>query len=429
LTSASYLETPNSPNNKLRVDISQQKMGSRAKNSVSFISAQPLRQYWYQEKLMLKNIGEYILMENNMIALITLPQSDEGTDEAYPRLLILLLPDLSCNQKQKVNDKSKGFWIYEIPSPLHIIDISQTKFLTSSNSLICLYGKDIIYWEITISKDEKCSFPNLLVNYGHWKCTQNFINLCPDEYQKVLNFVISPELDASYISSNTSFESKQEAENPVLVEKLYRRYLVTWRNEKAVDSENHTSYPPLFDVYQYQEATDDWDDSEVEVTVEDDNNSNGANEQSHNASIEEYKLEMLPNVLDKLYKEHISTAFDTILLFIQAYKKGEKALNLLENILNFETEYLTTKNVTNQLRLSILGKSILKQALHKIHERARYNSKLINGLKVLNRVHRYRSRNKIMKFWYLWKLVNSRTKKYDTNELSDEISTVMGETK
>ena len=56
-----------------------------------------------------KNIGEYVLMEDNMVALLTLPQSDEGSDEAYPRLLILLLPDFTSKERQKTNDKSKGF--------------------------------------------------------------------------------------------------------------------------------------------------------------------------------------------------------------------------------------------------------------------------------------------------------------------------------
>jgi hypothetical protein len=131
------------------------------RNAMSVISAQPVQFYPYQQKLMLKDINEYILMENNMIALLTIPQSDSESKGAYPRLLIMALPDIFTNQS---NENSK-FLIYEVPSSLHLIDLKKAQFLTSNNTLICLYGRDIIYWEITRSYAEET--PGLLVNYSH----------------------------------------------------------------------------------------------------------------------------------------------------------------------------------------------------------------------------------------------------------------------
>lgn len=130
---------------------------------MSFVSVQPIQFYPYQQKLMLKDINEYILMENNMIALLTLPQSDSSSEDAYPRLLILTLPDIFTTHSK---EKSK-FLIYEVPSSLHLIDLKKAQFLTSNNTLVCLYGRDIIYWEITKSFAEDT--PGLLVNYSHCK--------------------------------------------------------------------------------------------------------------------------------------------------------------------------------------------------------------------------------------------------------------------
>ena len=82
----------------------------------------------YKYKIMLKNIENYVQMKN-MIALITESNPNScSDDDKYPRLLILVMPSL-----KSILD---NFYLYEIPSSLHMIDISKAQFVTSENTLI-----------------------------------------------------------------------------------------------------------------------------------------------------------------------------------------------------------------------------------------------------------------------------------------------------
>jgi len=130
LMSASYLEPPKSPISSMNLGNSSHRVGK----SSSLISHQPLQQYCYQKKFMLKDIADYVLINSTMIALITLPQVDERAKGAYPRLLVLLLPDVKSNLKN--SQTNTKFHLYEIPSSLHIIDVKKTKFLVSNGTLI-----------------------------------------------------------------------------------------------------------------------------------------------------------------------------------------------------------------------------------------------------------------------------------------------------
>ena len=255
-----------------------------------------------------------------------------------------------------------------------------------------MYGKDVIYWEISVVNEPLQEFPNLRVNYAHHKCTHTFTDLCPDQSQDSLNVLVTRDLQDS-TGSPSSF-----------IEKLYRRYLVTYFYEGP--NLRHT-----FDLPNDNQ-------SEVEVTVDD-----------QISEDDEYKLEILPNVLDRLCKERLAIGFDALVLFSQAYKKGEKALSLLENILNFKTEYLTSKISGKPSKVTLLGKSIMKQAMQKIQEKSKLMRKLTTGAKILTRVHRYRSRHKIMKFWYHWKLIHFKAPRINTIEFSDESIAPLGDTK
>ena len=76
----------------------------------------------YKHKIMIKNINDYVQMKN-MIALITKPDPKTSSDDdKCPQLLILLIPNL----KSIMNN----FYLYEIPSSLHMIDISKAQFIT-----------------------------------------------------------------------------------------------------------------------------------------------------------------------------------------------------------------------------------------------------------------------------------------------------------
>lgn len=89
MTSASFLHPSShtfAPNlNKLT--------GTKSSMSVLEPSHQPTHPY--KSKILLKNVQNFIIMENNMVAVITEPsklEADNCTNEAekYPRLLILL---------------------------------------------------------------------------------------------------------------------------------------------------------------------------------------------------------------------------------------------------------------------------------------------------------------------------------------------------
>lgn len=184
-------------------------------------------------------------------------------------------------------------------------------------------------------------------------------------------------------------------------------------------------YPPLFDFYHYQEVeeeanqitqTDDQENSDVEVYIEDES--------------ENYPhYEALPAVLDKLYKKRITYGLKSLYIYTSALIKGENALNLIENILNFKTEYLTTRNTKDESKVSILGLSIMRNAFHKIQAKAKFSSKLLKGMRILKRINYYKSKEILVKFWYQWKLYNSTCRKTEAKDIFETVSTVMNESK
>lgn len=202
-------------------------------------------------------------------------------------------------------------------------------------------------------------------------------------------------------SSNDS--SRIESDNLICIEKLYRRYLVTY-------------YSPLFDIYCYEEP----------VTIENAVQSPKDNNSDVSLSVEDnYKFEVLPNVLDRIYKERIEYSFDALSVYSEAVRKARNAFNVFEDILTFRKEHLSNKS----LQLTKVGKSMLKTSFNKILTLSKLTKRISNGLKVLDRVNRYRNKHQILKYWYKWKIYNSNMLKLLTNELPSEISTVIGDTK
>ena len=131
--------------------------------------------------------------------------------------------------------------------------------------------------------------------------------------------------------------------SPYLVEKLYRRYLVTY-------------YSPLFDVYHQEEvrniiknetnSEEEWK-SEVEIIIEEPNQN----------------LDILPKILHTIYKKRINLAFNEISFYSQSVKKATETFNILENILSFNNSYLID---SDKGILSKFGKGITKNALNKM---------------------------------------------------------------
>ena len=399
LSSASWIEVPKKRFGSLKPDLLNTE--NNKEKAMSVVSAQPFEPSPYLVKLLLKDINDYILMENNMIALLTIPKPDENSEETYPHLLILTIPDFFT--KDISGEKlgaNKGFYLYEIPSSLHLIDLSKAQFISNGNTLICLYGRDIIYWEVNQVYESSQEEPNLLVNYGHLKWTHKVQNLCPDEIQNIINVVFPIAEDFSNVSMNNSSESwnlEEGPENPYLVEKLFRRYLVT-------------HYSPIFDLYLYEEpeTKDDWN-SEVEVVIEEDDN----------------KYEVLPTVLDRIYTKRAREAFEALEFYSESVQKATVTFNSLENILSFQKGLLKDKDN----KLTNIGKSILKECLRKIHYFSKRISKLSSGLKILKRINRYQNKQQILKFWYKWKINHSKMMKLETFDEASEVSTVIGETK
>ena len=136
ISSASYLEVPKSPISSFNFGRAPFKRGYPNKKAMSVVSAQPTSSHPYESKLLLKDIDDYILMENNMVALFTLPQPDDRSEDVYPRLLILLLSQSNEDTKASSIARTKGTHIYEIPSPLHMIDLKKTQFVTTGNTLV-----------------------------------------------------------------------------------------------------------------------------------------------------------------------------------------------------------------------------------------------------------------------------------------------------
>lgn len=102
-------------------------------------------------------------------------------------------------------------------------------------------------------------------------------------------------------------------------------------------------------------------DSEVEISIEE----KSSNEFDYSQHY------VLPALLDKLYKSQANFAFRSILIYSHALAKGQKALNLLESILNFKTEYLVTRSKNEAdtcIKLSVFGKAIMRKAFGKICE-------------------------------------------------------------
>lgn len=97
----------------------------------------------------------------------------------------------------------------------------------------------------------------------------------------------------------------------------------------------------------------------------------------------------------------------------------------------FKKEHLIVNSNDNSKtpQLTLVGKHIAKYALTKIHGQAKVNKKIHSGLRILTRVNRYRSKHQIMRYWYRWKFIHSQNCRVETNELPDEFSTVMNDTK
>jgi hypothetical protein len=227
-------------------------------------------------------------------------------------------------------------------------------------------------------------------------------NLCPDEIQNLINVIGVETNDISNIESSND-SSWVENDQLVCIEKLYRRYLVTY-------------YSPLFDIYSYEEP----------VTIENTVQSLKDNTSEVSLSVEDsYKYEVLPNMLNRLYKKKIEYSFDALFVYSEAIKKARNAFNLFEDVLAFRKEHL----VNEKSQLTKTGKSLLKTSFDNMFTLSRYTKRMKDGLKVLNRVNRYRNKHRILKYWYKWKIYNSNILQYLTNELPSEISTVIGDSK
>ena len=330
-------------------------------------------------------------MANNMVALLTLPKSDENSETPYPHLLILTIPDI-FSQKEGDTSTNSEFYLYEIPSSLHLIDLQKAKFIACKNTLVCLYGKDIIYWEVNTVYSEEKEDPDLLVNYGHLKCSQRVMNFSSSSVQKVINVVFpnSSQKDLSTESINISAEIEdlgQETE-PKLVEKLFRRYLVT-------------HYKPIFDVYVYEE-----EESEVEVELE-----------------EEKDYGRLFRALEGVLKKRKERVLERVNEFSREVKRLSHAFGSLESVLSFPQSHLK-----RQSKITKTGKALGKLFLQRLSHFSRKISKFSRGLRLLYRLTRYKQHQNVLKHWYKWKISIS-TPKYESIEQPSEISTVIGETK
>lgn len=120
LSSVSFLDQPRSPIDGFGRGFHNKNI---AKGAMSVISEQPIKFYPYEKKLLLKGISDYFLMEDGMIALLTLPHSNDTDEDAYPRLLILLIQNNLSTSDSNSGKISNEYFIYEIPSSLHIIDL------------------------------------------------------------------------------------------------------------------------------------------------------------------------------------------------------------------------------------------------------------------------------------------------------------------
>lgn len=251
------------------------------------------------------------------------------------------------------------------------------------------------------------------MNYRHCKCNHKIRNLSPVENQEILNVLLENSDCNSSVSrsSDSCFEGKKDV---CLVEKLYRRYLVNY-------------YPPLFDIY-YHEETEQQndndthnDDSNVEIYIEDETSND-----------ELAAHEILPILLERIYKSKIKLAFKYIYNYSKAVVQGEKALNLIESILTFKTEYLVTisqESSGRKQKLSPFGLSIMKRAFGKLQRQARENMRVIKGCQMLKRVMRYKNRQRLVRSWYKWKFFSSNYFTDNTNVFMDEDTVVMNNTK
>ncbi|CAI2361445.1 unnamed protein product [Moneuplotes crassus] len=386
LTSSSFVETRCRP--KYNVDLGKVSSDMKSKTVISPI--EPVPQI-YNRKLLLKNIDEYIFINSRMVALLTVPENDQDSDNKYPHLLILTIPEILSEE----TDQEPDFLLYEIPSSLHLVDLKKAKFLASGENLVCFYGRDVIYWQICENNDEE---RGLLVNYGHLKFTHPVQNLCPDEIQNIIYISPSdnPMRDSTKENSPLNNSTSDYDKSPQLIEKLYRRYLVTY-------------YPPLFDGYRYEEEESDNEKDDVEVIIEEDTD----------------KYSKLPEILSNLYTKRTKFAYEAIKFYSESILKVTRKLITLENILTFSKDHLqSTVNQTNKF-----GKSMQRAAIQKIQDFSKKVHSYRNGFKILKRLSQYREKHQVIKYWYRWKLSYLNIPRVDSFDKVSDISSVIGESK
>lgn len=178
-------------------------------------------------------------------------------------------------------------------------------------------------------------------------------------------------MDISQESSNTSMDIGMNIDTPVLIEKLFRRYLVTY-------------YPPLLDIYFYQEPIAQStasilspnEESDGEITIEED----------------DYRIEKVIIALERIQTKRLSNSLGKIREFSSQRQRALNAMIFMDNLLQFNSGYLSLNSGNNRSsnKITKVGKSIMKQAFTKIAEHSKLSLRISNGLRILNRVNRYR---------------------------------------